>query len=82
MDTVSTSHNVSRRSARWSVRLSGGFELIELSGGGKVELTGKRDRVLIAYLALSPKGSQPRRKLATLPWGDASDETAGQFAGQ
>ncbi len=39
-------------------------------------MPGKRDRVLLAYLALSPNGRQPRRKLTTLLWGDATDETA------
>ncbi len=32
--------------------------------------------MLLAYLALSPNGRQPRRKLTTLLWGDATDETA------
>ena len=36
---------------------------------------GKRERVLLAYLALSPNYRQPRRKLVTLLWGDAADET-------
>src|SRR5882757_2562926 len=62
--------------ARWSLRLFGGFELNALPGGERVALPGKRERVLLAYLALSPKGSQQRRKLATLLWGDATDETA------
>src|SRR5258705_7856327 len=62
--------------ARWSLRLFGGFELNSLPSGERVALPGKRERVLLAYLALSPKGSQQRRKLATLLWGDASDETA------
>ena len=35
-------------------------------GGERVALPGKRERVLLAYLALSPKGRQPRKKLATL----------------
>jgi TolB-like protein/DNA-binding SARP family transcriptional activator len=63
-------------SARWSLRLLGGFELCELSGGAKVVLPAKRDRVLLAYLALSPGCRQPRRKLTALLWGDAADETA------
>src|SRR6185503_16931259 len=40
-----------------------------------VALPGKRERVLLAYLALSPNYRQPRRKLVTLLWGDAADET-------
>src|SRR5262245_26742488 len=60
----------------WSLRLFGGFELSELPGGGeRVTSLGKRERVLLAYLALSPKGSQQRRKLTTLIWGEAADET-------
>ena len=46
-----------------------------LPGGERVASLGKRERVLLAYLALSPNGRQPRRKLATLLWGDAADET-------
>ncbi|HMI97720.1 MAG TPA: BTAD domain-containing putative transcriptional regulator [Micropepsaceae bacterium] len=62
--------------ARWSLRLFGGFELGALPGGERVALPGKRERVLLAHLALSPNCRQPRRKLATLLWGDATDETA------
>ena len=62
--------------ARWSLRLFGRFELSALSGGDKAGLPGKRERVLLAYLALSPNCRQPRRKLATLLWGNAGDETA------
>ena len=61
--------------ARWSLRLLGGFELSVLPDGTRVTSLGKRERVLLAYLSLSAKGSQPRRKLATLLWGDAHDET-------
>jgi DNA-binding SARP family transcriptional activator len=76
MATASASDNAIEGPARWSLRLFGGFELSALPGGERVVLPGKRERVLLAYLALSPKGSQQRRKLATLLWGDASDETA------
>jgi hypothetical protein len=61
--------------AHWSLRLFGGFELGTLLGGEKVPLPGKRERVLLAYLALSPNCRQSRRKLAALLWGDATDET-------
>jgi TolB-like protein/DNA-binding SARP family transcriptional activator len=61
--------------ARWSFRLFGGFELSQLPAGEKVAGLGKRERVLLAYLALSPKGREQRRKLTTLLWGDAADET-------
>lgn len=63
-----------RLTARWSLRLFGGFELKE-PGGARTALPGKRERALLAFLALSPKGRQSRRKLAALLWGDASDET-------
>jgi TolB-like protein/DNA-binding SARP family transcriptional activator len=61
--------------ARWSLRLLGGFELVALPGGASAIPLGKRERLLLAYLSLSPKFAQPRRKLATLLWGDANDET-------
>jgi DNA-binding SARP family transcriptional activator len=60
---------------RWSLRLFGDFQLNERATGEKMVLPGKRERVLLAYLALSPGGRQPRRKLVTLLWGDAADET-------
>ncbi|HMI97719.1 MAG TPA: BTAD domain-containing putative transcriptional regulator [Micropepsaceae bacterium] len=62
--------------SRWSLRLFGGFELGALPGGERVALPGKRERVLLAYLALSPNCRHPRRKLAALLWGDASEEAA------
>lgn len=61
--------------ARWSLRLFGGFQLGVLSDGEPVASLGKRERVLLAYLALSPNCRQQRRKLTTLLWGDAADET-------
>ena len=61
--------------ARWSLRLFGDFQLIERASGEKVALPGKRERVLLACLALSPNGRQPRRKLVTLLWGEAADDT-------
>jgi TolB-like protein len=66
----------SERTARWSLRLLGGFELARLPGRQKVTLPGKRERILLAYLALSPNGHQPRRKLASLLWGEGRGETA------
>jgi TolB-like protein/DNA-binding SARP family transcriptional activator/Tfp pilus assembly protein PilF len=75
MDTTSALGSGTEGRARWSLRLLGGFELSALPGGERVTSLGKRERVLLAYLALSPKGSQQRRKLTTLLWGDAADET-------
>src|SRR6185503_6816812 len=76
MDTAPTVDNRTEGRARWSLRLFGGFELGALPDGERVVLPGKRERVLLAYLALSPNYRQPRRKLTTLLWGDTADETA------
>src|SRR5690349_2249168 len=65
----------SKSGVRWSLRLLGGFELRHLPSGERITLTGKRERALLAYLALSPRGRQPRRLLAGLIWGDATDQT-------
>jgi DNA-binding SARP family transcriptional activator/TolB-like protein len=70
-----TSIEIMPLQGRYSLQLLGGFELLALPGGAKPVLPGKRERALLAYLALSPKGRQPRRKLAALLWGDAADET-------
>ena len=81
MDAVSGRNNTVRpvesgdTLGRFSLRLLGGFELKVFPGGRKVPLPGKREWALLAYLALSAKGRQPRRKLAALLWGDATDET-------
>ena len=75
MNTASTLDNGTAGQARWSLRLFGGFELSVLPGGERVALAGKRERALLAYLVLSQNYRQPRRKLVTLLWGDAADET-------
>jgi TolB-like protein/Tfp pilus assembly protein PilF len=56
--------------------LFGGFELRAAPAESRIASLGKRERVLLAYLALTPKNRQHRRRLATLLWGDANDETA------
>src|SRR5580704_6403441 len=76
MDRASALGNGNEATARWSLRVLGGFELSALEDGERVALPGKRERVLLAYLALSSNSRISRRKLATLLWGDASDETA------
>src|SRR5262245_34398668 len=63
-------------SARWSLHLLGDFELNARASGEKLAVPGKRERVLLAYLALSPNGRQPRRKLVTLLWGETADEAS------
>jgi DNA-binding SARP family transcriptional activator/TolB-like protein len=60
--------------ARGSLRLFGVFEFSVLPTGDRVAPLGKRERALLAYLALSPKGRQTRRKLATLIWGEGTDQ--------
>jgi TolB-like protein len=59
----------------WSLRLLGGFAVAG-PGGEKAALSGKRERALLSYLALSPGCRASRRKLASLLWGDVSDDTA------
>jgi TolB-like protein/DNA-binding SARP family transcriptional activator len=75
METGSGLGNSSGETARWSLHLFGGFELTAVPSGERVTTLGKRERVLLACLALSPNGRQQRRKLATLLWGDATDAT-------
>jgi TolB-like protein/DNA-binding SARP family transcriptional activator len=75
MNTASGPNHGDERRPRWSLRLLGGFELSAISVGERVTSLGKRERVLLAYLALSPNCRQPRRKLAALLWGDATDDT-------
>jgi TolB-like protein/DNA-binding SARP family transcriptional activator len=75
MDSTSALDNGIEGPARWSLRLFGGFELNAIPSGERVALPGKRERVLLAYLALSPNCRQPRRKLAALLWGGTTDET-------
>jgi TolB-like protein/DNA-binding SARP family transcriptional activator len=75
LDTASASGSGIDAQVRWSLRLLGGFELKKAPGGDRVALPGKRERMLLALLALCPNGRQPRRALATLLWGDAADET-------
>jgi TolB-like protein/DNA-binding SARP family transcriptional activator len=76
MDAASALQNGTEGLAHWSLRLFGDVQLNERPGGEKVTLPGKRERVLLAYLALSPNCRQPRRKLVTLLWGEAADETS------
>jgi len=55
--------------------LFGGFEL-RLANGELVELTGQKDRALLAVLALSAGTSHGRDKLASLLWSDRGDQQA------
>src|SRR5207249_4722238 len=47
-----------------------------LDAGSAVSFGRKKAEALLAYLALHPGQRQPRDKLATLLWGDTSDERA------
>src|SRR6185295_7334566 len=74
--SVSASREGVSSAPHWALRLLGGCELAVLPDKHRVALPGKRERVLLAYLALSPNCRQPRRRLAALLWGDMSDEAA------
>jgi TolB-like protein/DNA-binding SARP family transcriptional activator/tetratricopeptide (TPR) repeat protein len=74
--SASSSANGSQGTAQWSLRLLGGFELALVPAGERLALPGKRERLLLAYLALSPNGRASRRKLAALFWGDTAEEAA------
>jgi len=76
MDTASALGDGTEVRERWSLRLLGGFELRMLLDNERVASLGKRECALLAYLALSINCRQPRRKLATLLWGDTTDEAA------
>jgi TolB-like protein/DNA-binding SARP family transcriptional activator/tetratricopeptide (TPR) repeat protein len=76
VNPASSSANGSQGTAQWSLRLLGGFELASVPAGERLALPGKRERLLLAYLALSPNGRASRRKLAALFWGDTAEEAA------
>jgi DNA-binding SARP family transcriptional activator len=57
------------------LRLFGGFDA-RLTTGQDVSPVGKKARVLLAYLALSPGCRQHREKIAGLLWGGTSDQQA------
>src|SRR5262245_20761564 len=60
---------------RWSLRLFGGFKLSAIEGA-TVTLPGKRERILLAYLLMSPDCRQSRRKLASFLWCETTEEAA------
>jgi DNA-binding SARP family transcriptional activator len=76
MDVPSVLGGEPKGSARWTLRLLGGFELAVLPVGNRLKSLGKRERALLAYLALSSGGREQRRKLATLLWCDSDDVAA------
>jgi Transcriptional regulatory protein, C terminal len=76
VNSALSSANGSQGTARWSLRLLGGFDLVSLPGRERLALAGKRDRLLLAYLALTPNGRVSRRKLISLLWEDTAEEAA------
>jgi adenylate cyclase len=76
VNSASSSDNGSQGTARWSLRLLGGFELALLPAGERLVLPGKRERLLLAYLVLSPNGRASRRKLTAMFWEDTAEEAA------
>jgi TolB-like protein/Flp pilus assembly protein TadD len=61
--------------AACKLTLLGGFDL-EAAGGGKLTLPTRKDRLLLAYLALSAGKPQARGRLAGLLWGDRAEAQA------
>lgn len=59
----------------WSLTLFGGFGLSSWDGS-EVTSLGRRDRALLAYLALCPGQREARDILATLLWSQRQDEQA------
>ncbi len=59
----------------WTLKIFGGFRLSSRDGT-EVTSLGRRDRALLAYLALCPSRRVARDKLATLLWSERQDEQA------
>ena len=66
---------VKEHTARWSLKLFGGFELYDRHGA-RIRLPTKNARALLAYLAVQPGRPQVREKLMALLWGERSDKQA------
>src|SRR5215475_9182489 len=64
-----------RDRTRLRLRLLGGFEA-RLASGANVSLPTKKAQALLAYLGLRPGQGHSRDKLASLLWGERSDEQA------
>ena len=76
MDASSVTKGGSHTGAQWTLRLLGRFALISTTNQQPVHLPGKRERILLAWLALSPTSRSSRRKLATLLWGESDDNAS------
>ncbi len=59
-------------SVRWSLQLLGELR-VERSDGEAVRIPGRRERALLAYLALAPDLRENRQKLTSLLWSDTAD---------
>lgn len=70
MATESANAETREVSVRWSLRLLGELR-VERSDGAAVRISGRRERALLAYLALAPNLQESRRKLITLLWQDS-----------
>lgn len=62
-------------SAKWRLHLLGGFGLSRHGQTAGIPL-GLKERALLAYLILHPNRRETRQKLATLLWGNISEESA------
>src|SRR5580692_11912829 len=60
-----------------SLQLLGRF-VLAVKDGTEIRISARKSRALIAYLALQPGMTASREQLATLLWGDRSDELARQ----
>ena len=57
------------------ISLFGGFD-VRCGPDQRIELSGRKDRALLGYLAVSPGVPCSREKLAALLWGDSGDRQA------
>lgn len=75
-DRVGNVVSAARRLFR--LNLLGQFELRDCASGGRLAVTARKSRALLAYLAIAPGGVANRAVLAALLWGDVTEEQARQ----
>lgn len=61
--------------AKWTLQLLGGFHLSS-EDGEEITALGRRERAILAYLALTPNQRETRERLASLFWSSRGDEQA------